>query len=716
MTVEPAKTWWTAQEIAHAGLPDMPGTKRGVNDLAKRLNWQLDLAHARRREGRGGGWEYSWMLFPLTARKRILAEARSGNEDPDPRRQRRSREDAWSWFERLPDKIKRRAQNRLAVIETVVALEGHGTTRFLAVEETAKAERIAPRTIWNWLEMIEGVAVCDRLPYLAPRHRARATKPGDRTADAPEFFELLKADFLRLEQPSFSACYRRAADVAKAKGWAIWPERTAQRRMEDRVPRVVQVLARQGVAGLERYYPPQIRDRSSMVAMEGVNADCHKIDVFVAWNADTVKRPQIIAFQDIYSGKILSWRVDWTPNKVAVMAAFGEVVETYGIPERCLFDNGHEFANKWMTGGARTRFRFKIRNDEPLGVLEQLGIKVSWARPGHGQAKPVERAFGDFADDIAKDPRFAGAYVGNRPDAKPENYGSRAIPLVEFLRVVEDRIAHHNARPGRRSHTARGRSFDETFAESLAVAPIRKATEEQRRLWLMGQEVRTLHKSHGRLMLHDNGYWSDWMNGHAGEKIVARFDPEDLHAGVHIYATDGAYLGLADCQQKTGFFDLASAREHHATLARRRREHRKLLEELRPGTAADVAAHLDELPPKEAERVEAKVVRPAFGTRPGKSDPVTPTPSAPSLATAETHQALIAEFKAPRPPESSSSTQDAEDRYARFRRALELEAALEAGDWVGKAEQRWLEGYRVQPEYRSMRKLYEGFGEGIFAG
>ena len=93
----------------------------------------------------------------------------------------------------------------------------------------------------------------------------------------------------------------------------------------------------------------------SLASLDGCLSTGHKIDVFVRWPDGTVNRPQIVAFQDIDSGKILSWRVDHDPNKVMVMSAFGELVEKWGIPRHCLFDNGHEFANKWMTAGAPTR-------------------------------------------------------------------------------------------------------------------------------------------------------------------------------------------------------------------------------------------------------------------------------------------------------------------------------------------------------------------------
>ena len=535
----PDKIWWTPAELADACLPDIPQSKSSLDRMIKRMGWREHPGLARRRQGQigGGGWEYSWELFPARARRKLLSEAIAAQASaPEPERDPEAQH---RYFETLPASSKAKAETRLRVLQAVLAMEFTGLTRFLAVDQVARAQGVSDRTIWNWFKMVVGVDEAEWLFHLAPRHR-KATPTQKKSTCSPEFFELLKGDYLRLERPSFTSSFRRCVKIAKAKGWTALPEHTARRRLDELVPRVTQVFAREAYMGLAKCFPPQTRDRSGMVALEGVNADCHKFDVFVQWpGEDKPSRAQIVAFQDLYSGKILSWRVDHNPNKVAVMAAFGDLIEDYGIPRHCLFDNGREFANKWLTGGAKTRFRFKIRDDDPLGVLTLLGIKIHWATPAHGQAKPIERAFRDFADDIAKDPRFAGAYVGNRPDAKPENYGSKAIPIEDFVRVVGEGIVDHNARLGRRTDTTLGRSFDETFAASYATAPIRKASDEQRRLWLMGQEVLTLHRTHGRLSMLGNKYWSDWMNEFAGQKVVARFDPEDLHAGTYVDLNHG---------------------------------------------------------------------------------------------------------------------------------------------------------------------------------
>ncbi|MEO0999844.1 MAG: transposase domain-containing protein [Pseudomonadota bacterium] len=476
--------------------------------------------------------------------------------------------------------------------------------------------------------------------------------------------------------------------------------------MDRNVPRVTQVFAREGYEGLMRCFPPQVRSRAELHALALVNADVHKFDVFVRWSDGSVVRPQMIAFQDVFSGKILSWRVDLTPNKVAVMSAFGDLVEEYGIPGAVLFDNGREFANKWLTGGVPTRFRFKVREDDPLGVLPQLGIGVHWATPGHGQAKPIERAFRDLADDVARDPRFAGAYVGHHPGAKPANYGSRAVPQDQFLAVLAEGIDAHNAREGRRAAVCAGRSFDETFAASYEVAPVRKATEAQRRLWLMGQETPKLHARHGRITLHGSTYWSEWMTEFAGQKLIARFDPSNLHAGLHLYALEGGYLGFARCEEAAGFLDLDAAQALAREQARFRRAHRKLLAAERPLAARDVGAALDRLGRDPAPAAEAKVVRPTFGGRDQEALVAPPKPPR-RMTDAERaeHEAAIAELDqlTPRAPAPVETARD------RFRRALDLEGRLAAGEAVGEAEIRWLAGYQETAEYAGERMVHDDF-------
>jgi len=708
----PEQEWWTAEELAAAGLPDLPGTRQGIEASARRQGWRSQPDSARRRKARGGGWEYHWTLLPVQAQTALLKRVtpRVSAAQPD----RPERDEAWSWFDGLPESVKARARERLAVIQKVEALE-RALGRHLAVVEIARLSGAAPRTVWNWLQLIEGVRPDDRLPYLAPRHRAAVRIAAAQDCD-PEFFAWLKSDYLRPARPSFSTCYRRAVRQAAERGWDVLPERTMRRRLDVAVSRPTQVLAREGIDALKRMYPAQVRDKSALTAMEAVNADFHRFDVFVRWPAERgqnepewIGRPQMVVFQDIHSGRILSWRVDQTPNSTAVMLAAGDMIESWGIPEHVLFDNGREFAAKFITGGAETRYRGKIRNEDLPGLFTSLGCEIHWATPYSGQSKPVERAFRDLCDNVSKDPRLAGAWTGNRPDAKPEDYGSRAVDLEYFLKVVAEGIEEHNTRIGRRSEVAWGRSFAQVFDESYAGAPIRKATDAQRRLWLLGAEGLRGDSKTGELRYLGNTYWADWMHQIAGARVIGRFDPADLWSGLHVYTADNAYLGHAPCMEQAGFFDLGEARAHNRARRAWMAAERKALAAHRRFRAAELGADMDALAPADPPvAVEAKVVRPVFHPAPqrpsAQSAPMTPD----EMQAQAAMMIDLEERRAKRQPDPEEGARD------RFRRAIELEHRLKHGEPVTPEQQRWLTGYRSTAEYRGERMLWDRHGDEIF--
>ena len=710
MTLTPSQEWWTPAQIAESGLPDLPATKRGVNALADRLNWRAATKFARRRSGKGGGWEYSWKLFPNAAQRALIRQAVAPKAAAA-----KARDEVWAWYEGLPATVKSKAEARLQTLQKVEVLEG-SIGRFLAVAQVAELEGIGARTIWSWLSMIEAVAAHDRLAYLAPRNRAAEARPRAKESSV-EFFDLLKSDFLRLEAPPFTDCYRRAVRVAKERGLDILPERTMRRHLDAAVSRVSQVLARQGVDAVKRLFPAQVRDKTCLAALQAVNADFHKFDVFVRWpgQGGGVMRPQMVAFQDIYSGRILAWRIDQTPNSTAVMLCAGDMIEAWGIPEHVLLDNGREFAAKAITGGAATRFRFKVKEDDIPGLFTALGCTIHWATPYSGQSKPIERAFRDMCQSIAKDPRLAGAYTGNTIDAKPENYGSRAVELEEFLKIVAEGIEEHNARDNRRSEVAMGRSFNAVFDESYATAPIRKATEAQRRLWLLGAEGLRADAKSGLIRFQGNEFWEPWLNEFAGVRVVIRFDPADLWSGIHVYAQDGAYLGHAECRQKVGFFDMDEARIHARARAAWLKAEKAEVEAHRTLTALQLGLTLDGMATGPAPKPEAKVVRAQFG-KPATPEPLARPSGSPPIEPGELARIqgeIVTDLDARRFGKTPVEPVE-ETARERFRRAIDIERRLEAGESVTREQQRWLSVYQTTPEYQAEHLLWDDFGDAIF--
>lgn len=567
------KEWFARTEIAAAAngsLPADPGALARHIDLN---GWHDDPARVRRRAGRGGGWEYHLSLLPADVQARLVARETLAAAEPVQTRAEARSTELWRRFEALPEKVKQTARDRLAAVQRIETLAA-GMTRQVAVALTARETGNATSTLANWLRLANDVPPGDRLAALAPRHKGRTA-----TADCdPRAFQFLATDYLRPERPNFEACYRRLMEAAAAHGWTPIPSaKTLKRRIERDVPAGARTLARHGADAVQRLYPHQRRDRSVFHAMQAVNADGHKFDVFVRFEDGTVGRPVMVAWQDLHSGKVVGHRLDAGESWTLVRLAFADMAESFGIPEEAWLDNGRAFGSKWLTGGMRTRYRFTVRDDEPSGILTQLGVKVHWTTPYHGQSKPIERAFGELCEEIAKHPRCAGAYTGNRPDAKPENYASRAIPIADFRVHVAEQIARHNARTGRRSAVAAGRSFDAVFAESLAApgTMVRRATEEQRRMFLSAAEgVRAL-KPTGEVQFAGNRYWAEPLADLIGRKLVIRFDPQDLLRALPVYSLDGRFVCEAECIAATGFNDIDAAREH----ARKRRLYVKRMRE-----------------------------------------------------------------------------------------------------------------------------------------
>ena len=566
------KEWFTPAEIVAARSPELPGTVQNLNRLAVASGWRADPAKARTVGGRGrSSWEYHLSVLPAGAQAR-LALLHSVYTAPE----EHQRSSAWETFEGLSKGHKEEAQRRLDALLVMEKHKAAGSTETAAAALAAHAAGVSSATIFNWKRLVRGVARADWLPVLAPSWQATAT-----FADChPMALDILKSDWLRPEQPSFSSCYRRMRKAASKNGWLPIPsERALRRRVEAEVPAGVITLARKGKEKAKTLYPAQKRIRTHFHAMQAVNMDGHKLDVFVRLADGRITRVHLLVLQDLYSGLIVAWRLAESENKETVRLVIGDMVEIHGIPEKIWLDNGRAFASKWITGSIPNRYRFKVRDGDPKGLLATLGVEIMWTKPYSGQSKPIERAFRDLADNIAKHPFCAGAYTGNRPEAKPENYGASAVPFEAFRDHVAREIVDHNERSGRTSDACRGRSFLQTFQESLAdpATLIRWPSEGQRKLWLLAADRVRTQRGSGELHFYGNRYWHVTLNGHAGRLVTVRFDPDHLQEPVSVYTEDDQLICEAACIANTGFDDVDAARQH----ARDRGAHQKAIAEQR---------------------------------------------------------------------------------------------------------------------------------------
>ena len=579
MAGEMKREWFTASELA--GLPGLPGSERGVQKTAARQEWQ-----SRARKGRGGGNEYSLRALPKETQVALVLRehhatqpfpvATAGEAFSKPARVAlRDTEALWARYAGTSSKRNEDALRKLKLLDAVMMLIDRGTKQRVAFQLVGQSAGEPWSTIKGWHDGTQ------KKPGTKHYHRNDwlAALTDDYTGRvviaecSDDAFEMFKADYLRLEKPGAMACYRRLARAAEAQQWVIPAAYTLVRRVIREVPRTVRTLLRDGEEKLMQLYPPQDRSVRELHAMEWINGDGYQHNVFVEFPNGKVDRPKTWFWQDVYSRRILAWRIDETENSDMIRCALSDLL-VFGVPSHVTIDNTRAAANKWLTGGVPNRYRFKVKADDPLGIFPMLGVKVHWTSVhngrGHGQAKPIERAFGigGMGEVVDKHPAFAGAYTGANPMMKPENYGGRTIPLLDFVKTLEQEIIAWNARPGRRTEICDGQlSFDQAFIQSYERSVIRKATEEQRRVCLLTAEAITVQRGGvftldaGKAVgLGRNRYEAPELIEIQGQKVVVRFDPQELHEGAYVYTLGGKFLCDAICTEAKGFGDTEAAR------------------------------------------------------------------------------------------------------------------------------------------------------------
>lgn len=647
------REWFTAAELAGFGLPGVAATKSGIIRAADGLGWTDPEAEGRtwrRRQGRGGGIEYRITCLPMAAQAKLRLRFTPKATSPVAIAKRDlSRDALWEWWGKQTQKKKDEGARRLKILQSVEMLMATGVTKKLAVDLICGQADIGVSSYYRWEAMVRGYDKHDWLAVLAPRHAGAGPEQAE---CSPEAWDKLRRDWLRPEKPDFADCYRMLLLAAKERGWTVPSARTMERRL-NAIPHTTKVLMREGMPALKRMLPAQKRDHSVFHALQAVNLDDHRMDVFVKWPDGSIGRPHLMGVQDIYSGMILAWRIDRSENTQAIRLAIHDVVEEFGIPEIFWFDNTRAAANKAITGGQPNRFRFKAKEEDPAGLIELLQAEVRFTMPYSGQSKTIERKFRDVATSWAKDIRFAGAYTGNSPMAKPDNYGSKAIPLAKFIEVIAERYEEDCTRLGRRSDVCAGRShrqaFDESYANAAGQGLIRKATQEQRHLFLLQAEKLKIRTDVPAIHFHDNRYFAPWMTQMPGASVVGRFDADALHDDMHIYALDGRYLGAAECQHAVGFNSVAAAREYARKTRALLRAHRDMAElELRM-TLEQAAAQLPKIE-KAAPAPETKVVQmlPRIGNTALKRAPDELEDDLPASLREQT-DALNVHFLKPRP-------------------------------------------------------------------
>ena len=306
----------------------------------------------------------------------------------------------------------------------------------------------------------------------------------------------------------------------------------------------------------------QQRDYSTLAVHDLWVSDGRKADVFVAFPDGEVRRPILMAWMDARTRKVLGWAVGKTENTPLVRKSLRDAMtRSRALPREVLIDNGRAYARKEITGGQPNRYRFKVNEGEVLGAVTMLNIEVVWATPGHGQSKPIE-SFWRTLGETDRRAEFAGAYCGNDPLDKPEEFDpKKAVPLALYLAAVKEDLDAYLER-GHRGDSMNGESPGAVYDRLMAAAVVRTPTAEQLRLCLQAAENKTLDADSHSVTILGNRYWCEALAKLTSRgPYTVRYDADDASQPVAIY--DGErFICEAPIFVKAGFRDQEAAKTH----------------------------------------------------------------------------------------------------------------------------------------------------------
>jgi transposase InsO family protein len=341
-----------------------------------------------------------------------------------------------------------------------------------------------------------------------------------------------------------AAAYRATLRQAAIEGWGKLPSLRTAGRAWEAVPNTVKAVLRGDKTALKRLAPTGRRVYDMPLhdswTMDGRKLDLMCRDVEGRFGPPGKKgRLYLYAVEEMRSRYVVGYAFGFELTADLVRKALLSAIDHTGlvIPRQIQADNGAEFAAKEITGGASFRRRFKVKEDEVIGMLTMLGIEPQFATVAHGQAKPVERLFRTLAQEIETRPEFRRAYMGSNPERRPEEYDvDHAVSVDAVIAAYEEGIKIYNNQK-HRGAGMQGKTPRQVYTE-LMTAPgfiMRKTTQSMRRMAALAALPVTL-QTNGTFCICGASYWSQkTAELTKGRGYTARFNSNDLAEPVYLY-------------------------------------------------------------------------------------------------------------------------------------------------------------------------------------
>lgn len=697
------KTYLTALQIADMCLPEMPATERGIRKVADRECWP-----SRKREGRGGGREYCAvaLLKALPSHASVALLTRLTSAEPS------SPSLPVTANSSVPAVARDLAtmadwQRRCADARALILVEVDRRAALVGVD----------RAIHSLVADAQQNALRADLAECLPLANARGGRSGNRTLSYRTVYRwrsqhqtdgwaaLLPADGAREQAvPEWAGSLLKLYRVPTRRSLAAilddlpaalpegvpMPSYGQARRFLDRMSVVDRERGRHGPNGLLKFKSHKRRSTAGLQPLSVVTADGHSFKADVAHPVHGQPfRPEVCAIQDTATRYVFGWGTGLAESTAVVMDAIRSGVEQLGLFDIFYTDNGSGFVNDALT-------------NEVTGFLTRLHATPATARPGRAQSRgKIERLQATLWKRAARElPGYNARDMDNEARRKVKKIVAAEIKQrgtsrfllswQDFLTFCEEKVKEYNNRPhrslpkhrdpvtGKMRHMSPAEALDKARADGWE--PQALPAEVLADLW-RPYELRTTRR--GEVRLPWGTYFSEALVPFGGEQVRVGYDIHDGSKAWVRTRDDGRLICVA-VRDGNVIPEQPMSKIEHAR-EKRTAGRLKLIEQHRADILAESGPSLIEHRPE--------------------------PPLSPSVMR---HQVEIeAELLAPLQPQSRQMqcVVDIDGPITRFRRALEVERRLEAGEFIEAEEAEWVRIYQQGPEYRARRGMYEDFGE-----
>lgn len=227
--------WFSAGDLID--LSGMPTTPQGVNKKARAENWLK-----RKKEGtKGGGVEYHFDNLPPEAQQELrlrfaLTQVAETTEQP------KAKASLGTALNNASNKEREEAAKKAEAVRVLQSHLSVGLSFSLSLQLTSEQQGVSEGSLKNWYYKVRDHNVHEWQALLIKKTGKQA-KPNQKAFIEQEAWDVFLADYLRPEQPTLNACYRRTLTIAKQMGWEMASKGTFQRRLKE-IPYEVILLRR----------------------------------------------------------------------------------------------------------------------------------------------------------------------------------------------------------------------------------------------------------------------------------------------------------------------------------------------------------------------------------------------------------------------------------------------------------------------------------------